>query len=434
MKKTYAALGLLLFIIIAHPSIAQPPPIDKVVKLIVAPEHTDWTYKKGEKVKFNVSVIENGNLLENATITYSIGPEKMPPVKTATLTLKKGKTTIDGGTMNTAGFLRCVVSATVDGISYERMATAGFDPLTIQPTIQDPADFNAFWDKARAELAQIPMDTRMTLIPEKCTEKVNVYHVSFQNYPKNSRVYGILCVPVKEGKYPAILLVPGAGVRPYNGDIATAEKGIITLQIGIHGIPVNMDAAVYADLAAGPLKGYLNFNMDNKNEFYFKRVYLGCIRANDFLTGLPQFDGINLGVIGGSQGGALSIVTATLDKRVKALAASYPAFCDYTGYLHGRAGGGGSRLFKDLEPEAVLKQKVETAGYYDVVNFARRLQTPGYYTWGFNDESCAPTSIYSAYNMIAAPKTLKLYLETGHWVYPDQNDASRSWLIDQLKK
>ncbi|HRE52684.1 MAG TPA: acetylxylan esterase [Flavitalea sp.] len=434
MKKAYTIPGILLFLIIAHPSIAQPPPIDKIVKLIVAPEHADWVYKKGEKVKFNVSVIKNGNLLKNATIQYSIGPEKMPPLKTATLTLKKGKATIDGGTMDTPGFLRCTVSATVDGISYKQMATAGFDPLTIQPTIQNPADFDAFWNKAKAELAAIPMNTRMTLIPEKCTEKVNVYHVSFQNYPGNSRVYGILCVPVKEGKYPAILLVPGAGVRPYNGDIATAEKGIITLQIGIHGIPVNMDPNVYTDLGAGPLKGYLSFNMENKDAYYFKRVYLGCVRANDFIASLPQFDGTNLAVIGGSQGGALSIVTATLDKRVKALSASYPALCDLTGYLHGRAGGGGSRLFKDLEPEATLKAKIETAGYYDVVNFARRLQTPGYYTWGYNDESCSPTSIYSAYNMIAAPKTLNLFLDTGHWVYPDQNDAARSWLIAQIKK
>ncbi|HRE52683.1 MAG TPA: acetylxylan esterase [Flavitalea sp.] len=431
MKKFYAVLAALLLIISAHPSIAQP--IDKIVKVIVAPEHPDWIYKKGEKVRFNITIIKDGNLLKNANIKYSIGPEKMPPVKTEALTLPEGRTTVDGGTMNTAGFLRCIVSATVDGITYEKMATAGFDPLTIQPTIQDPADFNAFWDKAKAELAGIPMDTRMTLIPEKCTEKANVYHVSFQNYPRNSRIYGILSVPAKEGKYPAILLVPGAGIRPYNGDIETAEKGIITLQIGIHGIPVNLAPNAYTDLSAGALNGYMRFNMDNKDAYYYKRVYLGCVRANDFIASLPQFDGTNLAVRGGSQGGALSIITAALDKRVRALSASYPALCDLTGYLKGRAGGW-PHLFRDPEPDPTLKQKVETAGYYDVVNFARRVQIPGYYTWGFNDETCPPTSMYAAYNMISAPKTLKLYLETGHWVYPDQMTAAYNWLIAQIKK
>jgi hypothetical protein len=41
----------------------------------------------------------------------------------------------------------------------------------------------------------------------------------------------------------------------------------------------------------------------------------------------------------GSQGGALSIVTAALDSRVRGLAAYYPALSDVTGYLHNRAGG-----------------------------------------------------------------------------------------------
>jgi hypothetical protein len=71
---------------------------------------------------------------------------------------------------------------------------------------------------------KIPLDSRMTLLPERCTEKTNVYHVSIQNFPGASRVYGILCVPKKEGKYPALLSVPGAGVRPYNGNIAMAKE------------------------------------------------------------------------------------------------------------------------------------------------------------------------------------------------------------------
>jgi hypothetical protein len=55
-------------------------------------------------------------------------------------------------------------------------------------------------------------------------------------------------VPKKDGKYPALLTVPGAGVRPYAGNIAMAEKGLITFEIGIHGIPVNMDVSVYNNL------------------------------------------------------------------------------------------------------------------------------------------------------------------------------------------
>ena len=70
---------------------------------------------------------------------------------------------------------------------------------------------------------------------------------------------------------------------------------------------------------AGPLAGYWNYNLDDKDRYYYKRVYLGCVSANDFITSLPQYDGTNLGVTGGSQGGALSIITAALDTRVKYL-------------------------------------------------------------------------------------------------------------------
>jgi cephalosporin-C deacetylase-like acetyl esterase len=227
--------------------------------------------------------------------------------------------------------------------------------------------------------------------------------------------------------------VPGAGIRPYGGDIANAEKGIITFQIGIHGIPVNMDQSVYNNLGAGALNGYWYFNLENKDRYYYKRVYLGCVRANDFLQSLPEFDGVNLGVTGGSQGGALSIVTAALDARVKYLAAYYPALSDLTGYLNGRAGGWPHLFDKNNLTFNNSKEKIETVGYYDVVNFARMVKIPGMYSWGFNDETCPPTSMYAAYNVINAPKSLYLALETGHWTYPEQNEKLNTWIVDKLK-
>ena len=264
-------------------------------------------------------------------------------------------------------------------------------------------------------------------------EKVNVYHVSFQNFRNRSRIYGILCVPRQEGKYPALLRVPGAGVRPYNGDVGTAEKGVITLEIGIHGVPVVMNPEVYSDLGSSALNGYQYYNMDNRDRYYYKRVYLGCVRANDFLVSLPQYDGENLGVTGGSQGGALSIVTAALDPRVKYLAAFYPALSDVTGYLKGRAGGWPHMFDKNNLPYHNDKEKMETVKYYDVVNFARQLKAPGIYSWGFNDETCPPTSMYAAYNVISAPKELFLALETGHWTYPEQREKLNDWIVGKLK-
>lgn len=402
------------------------------VKVIVAPDHTDWTYKPGEKVKFSVTVLKNGNPLPNAHIVYEVGPEKMPATKQDSLTLTNGKLDIDGGTLKTPGFLRCIVIADVDGFKYRNLGTAGFNPSDIKLTVTLPADFDDFWERAKQELAKVPMDTRMRLLPERCTGNVNVYEVNLGNI-NNSRLFGIACIPKKEGKYPAIMLPPGAGVRPYYGDVALAERGVITFTIGIHGIPVTMDETVYSNLREGALRGYNAFNLDDKNNYYYKRVYLGCVRANDFLVSLPQYDGEHLGVTGGSQGGALSIVTAALDNRVKYLAAYYPALADLTGYLNNRAGGWPGMFQNKNAIAGNIKEKVETVGYYDVVNFAKSVKVEGAYAWGYNDETCPPTSMYSAYNSIAAPKQLMLALETGHFQYPETTIKMNTWLLEKLK-
>lgn len=430
MKKRIFLL-LLLLPYVHHEVLAQP---GQLVKVIVGADHDDWTYKTGETAKFNVMVIRSGNPVKDAVVSYKVGPEKMDPtMQEENVVLKKGTLTINGGTLKSPGFLRCEVVATVDGKEYRGLATAGFDPLSIKPTVDNPADFVEFWDKAKQENAAVPIDAIMTLLPERCTEKVNVYHVNLQNYRRGSRFYGILCVPKAEGKYPALLRVPGAGVRPYNGDVATAEKGIITFEVGIHGIPVDLELPLYQALGAGALNRYFTFNLDDKDAYYYKRVYLGCVRANDFLFSLPQFDGVNLAVTGGSQGGALSIVTAALDPRVKYLAAYFPALSDMTGYLKGRAGGWPHIFDKNHVAVNNTKAKLETVSYYDVVNFARQLKVPGFYSWGFNDEVCPPTSMYSAYNVITAPKELHVALETGHWTFPEQREWGDTWLLERLK-
>ena len=256
---------------------------------------------------------------------------------------------------------------------------------------------------------------------------MDVYHVSIDNI--KGKIYGILCKPKGNGKYPAMLLVPGAGVGSHFGDPWSAEKGIITFQIGIHGIPVNLDPKVYDNLRRGALDNYWITNLDDKDNFYYKRVYLGCVRAIDFIESLDSFNGEDIAVTGGSQGGALSIITAALDGRVKYLAALYPALCDLTGYLHNRAGGW-PHMFRDEfsnKPE-----KIEVSKYYDVVNFARFVKSTGWYSWGFNDNVCPPTSMHAAYNVITAPKELYLFPETQHWTFPEQQQQKNDWLFEQL--
>jgi cephalosporin-C deacetylase len=426
-KITRLFIQSLLVITISLNAFSQPA--TSLIKVIVACDHQDWTYKVNEQAKFSVQVLKYGNLVDNVTIDYEAGPEMLPDIKKEGVILKNGKTELTG-TMKIPGFYRVRVWAVVNEKRYEGLATAGFEPEKIQPTVKDPADFDTFWSNAISEARKMNLDPRITLMAERCTSDANVYHISFQNEAPGSRIYGILAVPKKPGKYPAILRVPGAGIRPYGGDSKTAGMGFITLEIGIHGIPVNLDQQVYDNLMSGALSSYWAVKMNDRNVHYYKRVFLGCVRAVDFIFTLPEFNGSDIGVTGGSQGGALTLITAGLDKRIKFMAGLYPAMCDHTGYLNKRAGGW-PHYFRETEPKP---GEVETLEYFDVVNFARRITIPGYLTWGYNDITCPPTSMYAAYNVITAQKELHLYQETGHWTFPEQTEALNSWLMKQLKR
>ena len=428
-------LRFLLFSLLAISALAQ----DRVatIQVRVSTDHTDWRYEPGQPVRFHIEAISDGHPVSGISVTYRIGPEMLPPKIDQSVTLTTDGLTVDGGTMTEPGFLRCIATVEKNGKTYRGLATAAFHPEAIQPTQQDPPDFDEFWAAGKAALAKLPIDARVTPLPEYGNASVDCYHVNLQNVGMGtapSRFYGVLCEPKAPGKYPALLSVPGAGVRPYRGLTEVASHGIITLQVGIHGIPVTMDQSVYDSFGTGALANYNTFGLDNRDRYYYRRVYLGCVRANDFLVTHPKWDGINLAVTGGSQGGALSIVTAALDPRVRGLAAYYPALADVTGYLQNRAGGW-PHMFRSADGPLSHRSadKIETTRYYDVVNFARRIKVPGFYTWGFNDETCPPTSMYAAYNVIPGQKKLLLALETGHNNIPEQVVEVQAWLEDFLK-
>lgn len=425
--KTKNLFLILLAICLSIQIIAQPK--RELVKVIVAPDNTNWTYESGERAEFTITVLKNNVPIEGIEVSYRIQPEKVDIWDEGTLTIKNGSAKIKAKRFKNPGFLRCHATVELDGKKYSSYATAGFSPEKIEPTTTLPEDFEEFWNKGKEDLAKIPMKPVLTLMPERCTDKADVYHVSINNI--QGKIYGILCKPKGAGKYPAILHVPGAGIRPYYGDVWEAEAGFVSFTIGIHGIPVNLDPVVYNDLASGALRNYNTMNMDDKDQYYYKRVYLGCVRSVDFIENLDCFNGENIGVTGGSQGGALSIITAGLDDRIDYLAVFYPALSDLTGYLHSRAGGW-PHLFRSNftnKPE-----KIETSKYYDVVNFARFVNVPGWYSWGYNDNVCPPTSSYAAYNVIPAKKELHIFQETQHWTFPEQQVLKNEWLFEKLRK
>lgn len=424
MKKLSLLFVCLLYVWV---SIAQVR--GNEIRVMVSPDHTDWKYSLDEKCIFTVRVLKAQNVLPGVTIDYELGPEMYPTEIRKSVLLKEGELKLQG-VMKAPGFFRCKVTVHVGNHTYEGLATAAYAPEQLQPVTELPADFSAYWANTLEHARKTPLNPVMTLLPERCTETDNVYQVNFQTKPWGGRFYGILSIPKKEGKYPALLRVPGAGVRPYAGDTYTASGKVITLEVGIHGIPVVMEQSVYDNLAVGALNGYWTFGRDNRDNFYYNRVIVGALRAVDFICSLPQYNGISLGVTGSSQGGALSVITAALDSRVTFCAAVHPALCDHEAYFKKRACGWPHYFHTYGVPN---EKELKTVRYYDTANFARQLKVPAWFSWGYNDEVCPPTSMYAAYNAVTAPKELHPYLETGHYWYQEQWDEWQEWLRKQLK-
>ena len=404
------------------------------ISIEITPDRTeDWRYSAGDSVAYDIVVRVDGKPLKNASVKYTFAREKMPAHETHRATLPDGRLRVKTAGMPCPGFLTCRVflldekGATVA----DDLAQAAFDPEKLRPMTDMPEDFAAFWERAKAENAKIPMDPRVERAEQWCTDKVDVYYVRLQSFRKDNYVYGYVSVPKSKGPHPAVLYVPGAGVAKTKPSTYMAEKGVITMTLGIHGIPLDMPDENYDILKNGALYNYQFVNLDNRDQYYYKRVFLGCIRDIAYLLTRPAFDGERLMVSGGSQGGGLSIVTTALDPRVKYFVCFYPALCDHMGYLYDRAGGW-PHMFDRTRAYFRTAERILNSRYYDAANFARLIRVPGFFSWGYNDLSCPITSMYSAYNVVTAPKELVLELRNGHRRSERQNRLADAWMLRQF--
>ncbi len=431
-SKNQLLMGIIAVICLFSSLVAEAQIIGKNIIVSVVPDHKDWNYKVGETAVFTVNILKSSTLLNNVAVSYEAGPVMYPDVKKKAL-LKNGTMTFSA-TMKEPGFYRLKVKATIAGKDYEGWCTAAFSPEKLKPFAQCPSDFDEFWSEALNAARKNGLNITKRLLTERCTEKSNVYEVSYCNDSWNSRMYGILTLPVKPGKYPALLRVPGAGVRPYSGDTYTADGECIVLEIGIHGVPVTLSQNIYDNLMAGALNNYWNTNLDNPDRNYYKRVITGAVRGVDMIASLPEWDGKTLGVTGASQGGFLSLAVAALDKRVTFLAAVHDAMCDYEAECHGRAGGWPHYFYGEKKNASHNVQRINGARYYDGVNFAKRCTIPAWFSFGYNDDVVPPTSAYSLYNIYPAEKKLSVYQQTAHFWYQEQWDEWQEYIRTKLFK
>lgn len=419
-------------------SMAENYPYRSDLLWVTEPDHPDWIYRTGEKAKIKISLFKYGIPQDGITVSYETGSELMPSDKTGSIVLKNGKAEINIGTLDKPGFRDCIFSVMINGKKYSHHVKVGFSPDKIKPYTEMPDGFMDFWKNNIKEASEFPLKYTKEKAEEYCTEKIDCYLIKLQLNNMGQAVYGYLFYPknAKPGSCPVVLSPPGAGIKTIKEPLRHkyyAEEGFIRLEFEIHGLNPTMSEEQFKEISNafnGKENGYLTNGLDNKDNYYMKRVYLSCLRCIDLLTSLPEWDGKNVIVQGGSQGGALAMITAGLDKRVTACVVNHPALSDMAGYMAGRAGGY-PHFFRTRGMDT--KEKLETMSYYDVVNFARLIKADTFMTWGFNDNTCPPTTSYAVYNTLECSKEALITPINEHWTSEETERGHLEWIKKHLK-
>jgi cephalosporin-C deacetylase len=274
-------------------------------------------------------------------------------------------------------------------------------------TTPRPADFDEFWEQTRAELAATPADLRCEPEPLRSTEAVVTQAVSFTSLG-GARIFAWLCLPRGRNGCPGLVLPPGYSGSP-SIPRAWAAQGYAALQVSPRG-----HHRSDGEVAPG-FPGYMTAGLEDPHTYVYRGAYCDVWRAVDVLLGQPEVDRARIGISGGSQGGALSLVGAAGRPEITAVAADVPFLTGIRDSLR----LGNSYPYEEIKD--YLRQRPEAEGqvlgtldYFDTLNFADRITVPTLLSVGLSDDVCPPETAYAMYNRLHGQRDIRAYPYAGH--------------------
>lgn len=283
-------------------------------------------------------------------------------------------------------------------------------PESHKSTVVKPVDFDSFWDNTLTQMDSIPMEPRLEPVPLRSTPEVEVFEAHYVSYGK-LEIAGWYARPRgTTDPVPGILQVPGYVSEP--------------------AIPSAIAALGYSVFSAAPrgklrsngifnpgYPGLLVHNMDDRDNYGYRGFYMDALRAFDFLSSLPEVDSSRIGVMGSSQGGALTLLVSSLRiGSVKAASAGAPYLCS----MMDAASLTRSYPYEEINdylrlyPERRDKAR-NVINYYDIHNFVDRITCPIIVNIGLKDDVCPPETGYAVFDAIGSnEKQLYTYEDCGH--------------------
>jgi cephalosporin-C deacetylase len=356
-----------------------PAALRPAVKKPRVSRYSDDSITPGEKAGWTVTLPQSAT--SGSHYTYTVKKNNFDVVAAGAIDLSSGSATI-GTSLSEPAMLYVEVKpdappaqagsngAAPAAVKHTAIHLgAAIAPSQLQPSVPRPADFDAFWDGKRKALAAIPINPALTPSP---TDKpgVELYTVKLDSL--GSHVQGYLARPAKAGKFPALVVFEWAGVHALQPATVTdrAAEGWLAFNVDSHDLPPSQ--------ATGVGTGYQAIGNTDRETCYFLNMYLRDSRAIDYIASRPDWDGKNIVVMGTSMGGHQSLAAAGLNPHVTAVIVNEPAGADSNGDLHGRKAGYPN--WDSTNPKVM-----ETALYFDTVNFASRIKAPVMAAMGFID-------------------------------------------------
>ncbi len=289
-----------------------------------------------------------------------------------------------------------------------------------------PADFDAYWDRARAELNDF-------ISRENFSAAFNTQPVDFQvpsarfqeiTFPSlgGAQIAAKLAVPTwKAGPHPFVVYFHGYAWR--SPDWATlaawTAAGFAVLAPDVRG--QGGKSTDPGGHQGNTLKGHIIRGLDDHpDRLFFRNAFLDTALAAHIASIHPVADTSKIFAHGASQGGGLTLACAALaNDKIAACAPVYPFLSDYKRVWEMDLASGAyeelKTFFRIQDPLHERENEVfEKLGYIDVQHLAPSIKCPTLMATGLMDTTCPPSTQFAAYNKVAGPKSLVTYPDFGH--------------------
>ncbi len=303
-----------------------------------------------------------------------------------------------------------------------------------------PSDFDEYWDR-NIKLADA-VDTNVELVPAK--EKftfADAFHLYFTG-TGGARVHAKLLVPKNiSGKAPAVLHFHGYGgssedFAHYSSFVAS---GMVVAALdcrGQGGPSFDLGEGISGDMLIGEI--VMGVQGDPENLLY-KHIFLDTYLLSKIVKSFDYVDETRVAAFGGSQGGALTCVCASLDPDIKVAVPAYPFLSDYKRVwsmdLARSAYIGIHEYFRKFDPLHEKEDEFfEKLGYIDIKNLAPRVKAKLLMFTGLIDTICPASTQFAFFNNATgcAEKDVKIYPDFGHERLPMYEDISYDYIIKNI--